>query len=128
MFGSGNIDTSEGFASNCDTRGDAVACNGNGVGVAQINALEPEVENVGVDDGDVVAIVVATRAHGVVTAIEQAAVECDEVVVVAQKHDVGIGRGSRCCFGAQGAVWKVMKSDCSIFATLAKMLLPEPEE
>ena len=67
-----------------------VSCDGDSVGVADVHTLIPEVEYVGVEDRDVVAILVADRPYRVVTTVEYAVVDSDVVVVIAEEDYVGI--------------------------------------
>ena len=104
MVAVGNIDTGEGFACYSDARSDTVARHINRVGVAEIDALVPEVENVAVGNCYIVAGIVGQRSDSIITTVEQAVVDSDVSVFITQKQQVGIGRRSRSLLGTQDTV------------------------
>ena len=62
-----------------------------GIGVTDVDALEPEVGDNVLADVDIVTMGIIDGADSIVTAVEYTTVNGDEVVVVAQQDEVGIG-------------------------------------
>ena len=104
MVAIGHIDTRQRLACQGRAGGNAVACDKERVGITDMDTLIPEVENVVIGNRDVVALGVVNRAYSIVTAVEQTVVDSDIVVLVAQKHQVGIRGACRGFLGTDSGV------------------------
>ena len=89
----GYINTGERFACERRSSKDCIVVNRQRVGIADMDTLVPEVEDDVLLNGDIVAIFIIDRTHGIVTTVEETAVNRDEMVSITQKDKAGIGSG-----------------------------------